>query len=159
MNYKEKSNPIRFRSKMCLLKYSPHIDHEKLKKLFKSRFKIQAESDWKYIIKDEFYKDSTSSTFAFLSFTRNQDVFTDRLNFTTNDSRHSCRCWVVRDKDLVLYTLLKDINITKTSFVTNREMNEIELHTKLTLNSQVFVKQKQKVSPKQKPKTKQQSFT
>ncbi len=101
------SNPIRLRSKKCLLIYNTLVSFDNLMKHLRYIFYIKFDNDWQYLFKTECYKNKNPRTMIYLEFRYSPDIYTGKLNFQQNNKEINCTCWAVPNKDLVLTFLLK----------------------------------------------------
>lgn len=117
---KNKANPIRIRSVMCLLIYTSIISPTKLKSHLKKAFNLESDKDWKYIIKIEHYKNHPSNSIAYLKFNKHVDTYSTRTSLLVNGRIETPAIWCSSDHDLALYFAAKSCDCSfKNEFITN----------------------------------------
>ena len=136
-----KTNPIRLRSKKCLLTYeNTVISLDILLNHLKNIFCIKSDSYWKYILKREYYENQDPKTIVYLEFNHSPDIYTGNLTFKENNKDIVCKCWPVSNKELALTYILKSCKPLKndSNFKTNMDSNLVTDYSNVLKYNELF---------------------
>jgi hypothetical protein len=120
-------NPIRLRSKTYLLQYAITNEKKRLKIFLEKVFKINADSDWRYVIKEENYSNTSSKTIVFIDLTSKSDVYSSKLDFPIDNNIVRGDYWTLTDPNLGLFYVCKQSTpLVAEELLSNIPMLELE---------------------------------
>jgi hypothetical protein len=128
-----KSNPVRIRSKICLLEY-PKLrkdDIQILKDHIREVFKFKLNSDWEYVFKEERFLKNKSCLIVFIKCKKKPDVYSFNLNLSVRDIALEPRVWCFTEQELPMYIIMKLSNERPDNIHTNIQSATLQNHRRV----------------------------
>lgn len=138
----KRQNPIRLRSTIYLLIYPLVDDLVKFKDFLEFTFSIKSSTDWKYVIKQEHYTDSSGKTLVFVELTTKSDVYSAKLGYPLQDVQLKGAYWTLSDRDLGLLYIFKQ----HSTWIEHELLTNIDAHELLTYYQCVSLSRKTRYS-------------
>jgi hypothetical protein len=89
-------------------------------------FRFKADTDWKYVFKEELFQGGDSCVTVFITCMDKPDVYSTNLNFSTRGMESEPRVWCFTKQELPLYIIMKFSGGQESSLRTNMNTTTLQ---------------------------------